>query len=129
MGYHHTPITADNVIARIAERDARETMQLESLHEALGHLIAMRKTASDMGAQKVLWADWHFAKAMHDLYGDDSSKTMLQEASDNLGIDEEGEDSPFDADGYGDYLFEQQRDRKLDEMAAARSTYGMGAAA
>ena len=87
----HT-LTAAELKARIAAREARETVQLEALHEALGHLIAARKSARSMYDNKVLVGDWHFAKALHDLFADDCSARALQEACDNLGIDENGDE-------------------------------------
>ena len=86
----HTPLSQHNILARIAEREARETVQLEALHEALGHLIAVRRMGLKPSNGNLLLAEWHYAKAMHDLYGDDATDTMLQEACDNLGVDRDG---------------------------------------
>jgi hypothetical protein len=81
-----------HILTRIAEREARETVQLEALHEALGHLVAARKSARTMYDHKVLQADWHFAKALHDVFGSDCSARELQAACDNLGVGENGDD-------------------------------------
>ena len=89
----YTPLTIEQIKARQAEREQRETVQLEALHEALGNLIGARKSAASMGSDKVLWGDWHFAKALNDLFGDDCSARALQEACDNLGVDERGHDA------------------------------------
>lgn len=79
-----------DIMAKIAEREARETVQLEALHEALGHLIAVRRMKLRPTNRNLLWAEWHYAKAMHDLYGDDASERMLDDACDNLGVDRDG---------------------------------------
>lgn len=82
--------TPEQIKARQAEREARETMQLDALHEALGHLIGVRKMNLRPTNDNVLWADWHFAKALNNLYGDGCSGRALREACDNLGVDEDG---------------------------------------
>jgi hypothetical protein len=87
-----TPITADNVSARIAEREAQETANLERLSGALTDLIAARKS----GAGKA-WAEWHFYKAMSDWAATDDTADWFAEACDELGVDSEG--YPIDADG------------------------------
>lgn len=89
----HTRLTIEQIKARQAAREQRETTQLEALHEALGHLIAARKSAASMNSDKVLWGDWLFAKALNDLFGNDCSTRALQEACDNLGVDEHGHDA------------------------------------
>lgn len=76
--------------AQRLEREARELAQHEALHEALGHLIAMKRLKLKPANANLLWAEWHYAKALHDIYSDDSTRAQLECACDNLGVDEEG---------------------------------------
>jgi len=86
------PLTPEQAAARAVEREARETRQLIALHGALGELIAARQSTTDMFSQKVLRGDFLFAKALHDLFGDDCSARQLECACDNYGVDAEGND-------------------------------------
>ena len=83
-------LTPNPLADRAVEREAADLAQHIAVHEALGHLIAMKRLNLRPINSNLLWAEWHYAKAMHDLYGDDASETMLQEACDNLGVDRDG---------------------------------------
>lgn len=109
----YTPLTAEQLKARMAEREARELVQMENLHEALGHLIAVKRMKLRPMNRNVLWAEWHYAKAMHDLYSDDSTETMLQDACDSLGVDAEGNDSAEAAAEWAAHLADLRRDERM----------------
>jgi hypothetical protein len=87
--------------ARIAAREAFETVQMEALHEALGHLIAVRKLNLKPTNANLLWAEWHYAKAMRDLYSDDGTIELFQAACDNLGVGEDGLSDDERPENYG----------------------------
>ena len=110
--------TPEERAAREVDRKAKDLAQHIALHEALGNLIAMKRLNLKPMNQSLLWAEFNYAKAMHVLYSDDCSKEMLADAAAALDVDEDGEELPFepDRDGYGDYLYEQMRDRQLDEQ-------------
>ena len=113
-----TRLTPEQLAARQAERAAKDLAQHIALHEALGNLIAMKRLNLKPTNRNLLQAEWDYAKAMHELYSDDCTQAMLDDACANLGVDEEGEELPFepDRDGYGDYLYECRRDKMLDEQ-------------
>lgn len=101
MGYHYTNEEREAFEARVAERKARELMQHETLHEALGHLIAMKRLNLSPTNSNLLWAEWHYAKAMHDLYGDDSTGEMFACACNELGVDADGLDGSEGGENFG----------------------------
>ncbi len=118
MSARYTPTDLAAFRAKQVERQAKELELHIALHEALGNLIPIMRLNLKPTNSRRLWAEWQYAKAMHNLYGDEASKGMLDDACAALGVDEEGEELPADPDrdGYGDYLYEQHRDRQLDEQ-------------
>lgn len=112
----YTPPTPEQRAARAAETKARDLAQHIALHEALGRLIAMKRLDLKPMNRNLLDAEWDYAKAMHNLYSDDCSQAMLDDACAALGVDEDGE--PLDDDGsdYGDYLYQCYKDNLLDEQ-------------
>jgi len=114
----YTPPTPKQIAARVAETKARELAQHIALHEALGRLIAVKRLDLKPMNRNLLYAEWDYAKAMHNLYSDDCSQAMLDDACAALGVDEDGELLDDDGSDYGDYLYEQMRGRKLDAQIA-----------
>lgn len=112
----YTRPTPEERAAREAERAAKDLAQHIALHEALGNLIAAKTRQYRPMGQKMLQAEFDYAKAMHELYSDDCTKEMLADAAAALGVDEDGNDVEPDRDGYCDYLYEQMRDRQLDDQ-------------
>ncbi len=110
---HYTP---EQLAARVAEHEARETTQLQALGAAASHLASLRRMKLKPTNQNLLWAEWEFAKALKEWDGDGNYDDMFADACHELGVDEDGEDIPADPADYGDYLYEQMRDRKLDEQ-------------
>lgn len=115
----YTSITPEERAAREAERAAKDLAQHIALHEALGNLIAAKTRQYRPMGQKMLQAEFDYAKAMHELYSDDCTKEMLADACAALGVDEDGNDVEPDPDDYGDYLYECHRDRLLDAQMRA----------
>jgi topoisomerase IA-like protein len=113
---HITPERRAELAARAAERNAKEAAALTALSEAAASLANIRRLNLKPMHQTALWAEWEFAKALKAWDGDGLFDDMFAEACDNLGVDEEGEEVPADPADYGDYLYEQMRDRKLDEQ-------------
>jgi hypothetical protein len=110
------PLTPEQRAAREAERNAKEAAALADLGAAAVNLANIRRLNLKPMHTTTLWAEWEFAKALKAWDGDGLFDDMFSEACDNLGVDEEGEDVPPNRDDYGDYLYEQARDRKLDEQ-------------
>jgi hypothetical protein len=111
-------LTPEQAAARAAEREARETRQLQALGAAASHLASLRRMGLKPTNQNLLWAEWEFAKAIKEYDGDGNYDDLFGDACHALGVDEEGEDLPRDPDDYSDYLYEQRRDRMLDEQMA-----------
>jgi hypothetical protein len=110
------PYTPEQLAARAAERNAKEAAALADLGAAAVNLANIRRLNLKPMHQTTLWAEFEFAKALKAWDGDGLFDDMFSEACDNLGVDEEGEEVPADPADYGDYLYEQMRDRKLDEQ-------------
>ena len=85
-------ITADNIAARTALRYAQETAQMQEVYDRLGQLLALRKLNLRCTNKSLLWAEWHYAKAMHVLYSDDGTRDMLDDANAALGVDDDGDE-------------------------------------
>ena len=100
--------------AKAGEAAKKTAPFYSAVDEALGNLIAAKTRQYRPMGQKMLQAEFGYAKAMHELYRDDCSKAMLDDACENLGVDEDGNDVEPDPDDYGDYCYEQMRDRQLD---------------
>jgi hypothetical protein len=81
----------DELRALRAEREAKITAQIAEIAESAAHLVAMRKLNLKPMNRHLLWAEWHFAKAQHELLSNDDTETQFQDACHALGIDEEGE--------------------------------------
>jgi hypothetical protein len=86
------PITADNVAAHMALRYAQETAQMQEVYDRLGYLLGLRKMGLRCTNKNLLWAEWHYAKAMHVLYSDDGTRDMLDDANAALGVDDDGDE-------------------------------------
>ena len=110
----YTPPTPEQRAARVAATEARETRQLQALGAAASHLASLRGMKLKPSNANLMWAQWEFAKAIKEWDGTGAFDDMFGDACSDLGVDEEGEDLPADPDDYGDYLYEQMRDRKLD---------------
>lgn len=112
----YTPEERARLAAKAAEREVIEAQRLADLGAAASHLASVRRMSLKPMNQNLLWAEWEFAKALKAWDGDGLYDDMFAEACDNLDVDEDGEERPADPDDYGDYLYEQMRDRKLDEQ-------------
>ena len=109
-------LTPDQLAARKAEAEAREIHHLQALGAAASHLASLRRMNLKCTNQNLLWAEWEFAKAIKEYDGDGNFDDLFGDACANLGVDADGEDLAPDPDDCGDYLYEQRRDRLLDEQ-------------
>ncbi len=116
MGFPRTPLTPEQAAVRAAERNAREAAQLADIGAAATHLASVRRMNLAPMNANLLWAEWEFYKAMKAWDADGLYDDAFGDACLALGVDEEGEEKPADPADYGDYLYEQARDRKLDEQ-------------
>lgn len=107
-------LTLEQIAARTAEREALETRRLAALGEAATNLASIRRLNLKPTNQNRLWAEWEFAKAIKEYDGDGNYDDLFADACHSLGVDAEGEELPADPADYGDYLYEQHRDRLLD---------------
>ena len=112
----YTPLTPEQAAARQAERAVIETRRLAAIGEAATNLAAMRRLNLKPMNSNLLWAEWEFYKALNEWDGDGTYAEAFGDACHALGVDEEGEETPPDPDEYGDYLYEQRRDRQLDDQ-------------
>ena len=108
------PLTPEQHAARAAQREATETRRLQALGAAASHLASLRKMNLGPTNQNLLWANWEYLKAQKELDGDGYYDDAFGDACHDLGVDAEGEDLPRDPADYGDYLYDQRRDRMLD---------------
>ena len=108
----------DRFAARAAERALIETQRLADIGAAATHLASVRRMNLKPMNRNLLWAEWEFYKAMKAWDGDGMYDDAFADACSALGVDEEGEDVPPDPADYGDWLYEQRRDRQLDEQMA-----------
>lgn len=86
----NAPVTIDNVQARIAERKALETSRLDQVAECAAHLASVRRMVSDPMNSRLLWAEWHYYKALAEWAQTDVHNEWFDEACDNLGVNAEG---------------------------------------
>jgi hypothetical protein len=112
----YTPEQRAAFAAKRAEREARETAQIAAIGAAASNLASLRRMNLKPLNQNLLWAEWDFAKALKEWDGNGNFDDMFGDACHSLGVDEDGDDLPADPDEYGDYLYEQRRDRLLDEQ-------------
>ena len=112
----YTPEQRAAFAAKRAEREARETAQIAAIGAAASHLASIRRMDLKCTNQNLLWAEWEFAKALKDWDGNGNFDDMFGDACHSLGVDEDGDDLPADPADYGDWLYEQRRDRMLDEQ-------------
>lgn len=84
-------VTRHNVSARIAERMAKETAQIAEIAECAKTLASLRRMNLAPCNEHLLWAEWHFAKALHEWWQSDDSLVLFEEACDNLNVDRDGE--------------------------------------
>ena len=109
-------LTPEQLAARQAERAVIETRRIAAIGEAATHLASVRRMNLKPMNSQLLWAEWDFYKAMKEWDGDGNYDDAFGDVCHSLGVDEDGEDVPPDPADYGDWLFEQARDRKLDEQ-------------
>jgi hypothetical protein len=112
----YTPEQRAAFAAKRAEREARETAQIAAIGAAASRLASVRAMNLHPLNQNLLWAEWDFAKALKEWDGNGNFDDMFGDACYSLGVDDEGDDLPADPADYGDYLYEQRRDRMLDEQ-------------
>jgi hypothetical protein len=99
-----------------AERALIEKQRLADIGAAATHLASVRRMNLKPMNANLLWAEWEFYRAMKMWDGDGLYDEAFADICSALRVDEEGEDVPPDPADLGDYLYEQMRDRKLDEQ-------------
>lgn len=118
MATPYTKLTDEQFAARATRRAIIETQRLADIGAAATHLASVRRMNLKPMNANLLWAEWEFYKAMKAWDGDGLYDDAFGDICLSLGVDEEGEDVPPDPADYGDYLYEQRRDRQLDEQMA-----------
>ena len=112
----YTPEQRAAFAAKQAERNARETAQIAAIGGAASRLASVRAMNLHPLNQNLLWAEFDFAKALKEWDGNGNFDDMFGDACYSLGVDEDGDDLPADPADYGDWLYENRRDRLLDEQ-------------
>lgn len=84
-------LTATDLAAKRAEREAREIAQLEQLQADLGRLIAIRKKAKGSLDKRLLWAEFDFFKSLDDWGQSDDTAEWFSDACRELGVDKNGD--------------------------------------
>lgn len=114
-----TVLEAHRRVKRLQE-ELNASFKIKALAEAATHLAAIRLEADLKGqplhplSQKLLWAEWHFTKALADHHGEDIDNAF-QTACENLNVDEDGE-PVTDPDDYDEFT-----------RSHRQSVWGMGA--
>lgn len=107
-------LTPDEAKARAKRLAVIETQRIADIGAAMTHLANVRRMNLKPMNRALLWAEWEAYKALKAWDGDGVYDDAFNDICLALGVDEEGEDVPPDPADYGDYLYEQMRDRKME---------------
>ena len=116
-------LTPEQLAARAMERAVRQAALLADIGAAATNLAAIARLNLKPSNSTRLWAEFDLYKALREWDGDGYYDDTFADICEALGVDEEGEElpsDPYDPDCYGDYLYEQRRDRLMMEEWDAR---------